>query len=70
MHPIHDALQSLEEYVVLTGRPMSAYSEQVVEPQQRYYESHYARLLVNPLNHDHSKDQLREYLDLKRLCLN
>ncbi len=49
MHPIHDVLQSLEEYVVLTGRPRSAYSEQVVEPQQRYYESHYARLLVNPL---------------------
>ncbi len=70
MHPIH------VEYAPLLGRPLDAYSEQVVETQQHYYEPHYARLLVNPLNHDHSKVQLWEpfisykYLDLKRLCLN
>ncbi len=49
---VHVVLQHLEEFVALTARPFGAYSEQVVETQHHYYECHYSRFLVNPLNHE------------------
>ncbi len=42
----------LEKVVAPTGRPLVAYSEQVVEAQQLYYEYHYSRFPVNQLNHE------------------
>ncbi len=47
---VYVVLQHLEEFVALTGRRFGAYSEQVVETQHHYYECHYSRFFVNPLN--------------------
>ncbi len=55
---VHVVLQHLEEFVAVTGRTFGAYSEQVVETQHHYYESHYSRFLVNPLNHELYKEKL------------
>ncbi len=56
-HNNHTVRQPIEEFV-LSGRPLSVYSEKAVEMQHHYYESHKARLLVNPLYHELSKEQL------------
>ncbi len=55
---VHVVLQHLEEFVALIGRPFGAYSVQVVETQHHYYECHYSRFLVNPLNHELYKKKL------------
>ncbi len=58
-HSSHAVLQTFNELVALTGiTGLSAYSEQVVETQHRYYESHCARFLANSLNHEISKEKL------------
>ncbi len=41
-HDSRAVLQPLEEFVALIGRPFSAYSEENIETQHHYYESHYA----------------------------
>ncbi len=42
----------------IIGRPLSAFTEKVVGTQHRYYESHYARLVINTLIHELSKEEL------------
>ncbi len=54
----HIVLQPLEELIALSGRPLSAYSEQAVESQRCYNESYYSRFLVSPLTCDPSKEKL------------
>ncbi len=54
----HIVLKPLEELIALSGRPLSAYSEQAVESQRRYNESYYSRFLVSPLTCDPSKEKL------------
>ncbi len=74
-HDSRAVLQPLEELVELTGHPLSSYSDKNVESQHRYYESYYARLLFNLLNHELSKEQFLKSiisynsLSLQRLCL-
>ncbi len=59
---VHVVLQHLEEFVALTGRPFGAYSEQVVETQNHYYERHYSRFLVNQLNHELYKEKPLKFI--------
>ncbi len=53
VHASRVGLLPLDEFFELTGRPLSVY---------RYYQSHYAHLSANFLNHDLSKEQLLQFI--------
>ncbi len=65
MHISQVVLKPLEEFFARSGRPLSAY----FESQHRFYEPHYARLLVNLLIHDLSKELLLKSI-ISYNCLN
>ncbi len=57
-HDTRVVIHSLEDFIAVTLCPLSTYFEKFVETQYCYYEPNYARLLVNPLNLELSKEKL------------